>query len=517
MAFTQDQVNQAYRDSLAQGFNAADIASGAGNLGIDPYMLQLAATASTPAPAGIPQGPNPAYASGYGGYQPEGSKYWGDNPMPESYMQQLPQLDKSTANAVNLALQKAIDAQVRNGYDPESSNIVQTLRGFFSDNSQLRANAIDQAGFYLGSKGQTADYGYLGIHGYENLDTQTPTFKTAFNKDWQTPTLYDMINSSMGWHPDNNNYGDPKNRDAGLNRKLTDDEIRAFQSGVLPASLQAEVGKYRGGTTGGSGGGGSYGSGGYGGGGGGVSLQSYQKNPYLDEMAQGIRRQVNNNVTDTLLPGIRSSAVASGGFGGSRQGVAEGVAMGRASDSLASALANLYGSDYQSQMGRNLQQYGMDQSYALGNKQADNSYSLGMGNLGLGYANLDRSINNDNNSWALQGANLLNSTWNQLNNNNAGAIGAGGNIQNTPINYWQQFGNQANAFGQGYGTSTQSGSGQGNPLLGAAGGWQLGGQLGNMFGGNIGGSSSATQGWTYGGSGTNRGPSGNIDWIYGGG
>jgi hypothetical protein len=28
------------------------------------------------------------------------------------------------------------------------------------------------------------------------------------------------------------------------------------------------------------------------------------------------------------------------------------------------------------------------------------------------------------------------------------------NVQNTPLNYYGQFANQANAFGQGYGTQT---------------------------------------------------------------
>jgi hypothetical protein len=46
-------------------------------------------------------------------------------------------------------------------------------------------------------------------------------------------------------------------------------------------------------------------------------------------------------------------------------------------------------------------------------------------------------------------------------------------IQNVPLNYWQQFSNQANAIGQGYGTTTQQGGGS-NPWVSALGGAQLG-------------------------------------------
>lgn len=243
-----------------------------------------------------------------------------------------------------------------------------------------------------------------------------------------------------------------------------------------------------------------------------ASLTAYQKNPYLDEMAGDITTQVNNNLQRNILPNIRAESIAAGGYGDSRNAITDALAVGETNRNLSGALSNLYGTDYNNQMNRNMQQYGIDNqtslgwaandlgwgNLALGNKQADNSYNLGMGNLGLGYANLNRNIRNDANNWALQGANLLNNTWNQTNANNAGALGAAGNIQNTALNYWQQFGNQANAFGQGYGTSTQSGGG-GNPFMGALGGWQLGGQFGNMFGGSANAAGGAnSQGWGTG-------------------
>lgn len=133
---------------------------------------------------GIQQGPNSQYLTGYGGWQPEGSKYAGDNPMPLDYMQQLPTLDKSSANAVNTALQQAIAQARANGYDPEKSWQVNTLRGYFSDNPQARAEAMQQAAGMLGAN-LTADYGHLGVRGYEGQTTTTPTFTGAWNPNWQ--------------------------------------------------------------------------------------------------------------------------------------------------------------------------------------------------------------------------------------------------------------------------------------------------------------------------------------------
>jgi hypothetical protein len=82
------------------------------------------------------------------------------------------------------------------------------------------------------------------------------------------------------------------------------------------------------------------------------------------------------------------------------------------------------------------------------------------------------------------------------------------------MNYWSQFGNQYNSIGRGFNSTTGSVNQQGNPAMAALGGAQLGSRIASGMGG-IGGSASDTQNWTYGGSGTNRGPSDNIDWIYG--
>lgn len=198
------------------------------------------------------------------------------------------------------------------------------------------------------------------------------------------------------------------------------------------------------------------------------------QNPYLSQMGDFMTRQMTDNFNNRIAPQIASGAMAAGGFGGSRQGVMEANAVNDLNQGIGSALAGLYGNGYNTSL-----------QYDLGVK----NNQLGFGNLGLGYANLDRQINNDNNNWQLQGANFGMGVYNQMQQNNQAGIQSGTNIQNTPMNYWSQFSNGANSIGQGYGTSTGSQNMPGNPLMGAMGGAQLGSQFANWWGSGNGGAS----------------------------
>ena len=190
------------------------------------------------------------------------------------------------------------------------------------------------------------------------------------------------------------------------------------------------------------------------------------QNPYLSQMGDALTQTMTRNWQRNVQPQIASSAMATGGYGGSRQGVMEANSANDLNQGIGSALAGLYGNGYNTSL-----------QYDLGVK----NNQLGFGNLGLGYANLDRNINNDNNSWQLQGANFGLGVYDKVQQGNQAGIQAGTNIQNTPMNYWSQFGNQANSFGQGYGTTTGSTSQQGSPFMGALGGAQLGSQIGNWW------------------------------------
>lgn len=215
-----------------------------------------------------------------------------------------------------------------------------------------------------------------------------------------------------------------------------------------------------GGSPGGGGGGGSYGGGTTGGSassaGGSMSFNPTM-NPYLQQMGDMLVGTMTNNWQRKVQPQIASQSIAAGGYGGSRQGVAEANSANDLNIGIGSALANLYGQGY----GQGL------------------NYDLGQQNLGLGYANLDRNINNDNLNWQMQGANFGLNIYDRLQQANQLGLQTGSQIQNTPWNYWQGFSNAANSIGQGYNTTTQSSGG--NPFMGALGGAQLGNQIGQWW------------------------------------
>ncbi len=291
------------------------------------------------------------------------------------------------------------------------------------------------------------------------------------------------------------------------------------------------------------------------------SPSAYTPNPALGQMANSITQQATSAFNRQVMPGVRNEASAMGQYGGSRQGVVEANAMKDLNQGIANSLAGLYYGDYNNQMNRNLAQYQGDQSYNLGLQGQNNQFALGMGNLGLGYgqldaqrqananqyalglgnlglgyqnsgqnfalgmgnlglgytqagmnyglglgnqalqrqsiansydlglrgvdfnyANLERQINNDNVSNQLAGAQFGLGVYDRLMTGNNQALAAGNAIQNTPLNYYGQFANQANSIGQGYGTTATTASAQGNPWLGAVGGAQLGSALGKNLG-----------------------------------
>jgi len=119
-------------------------------------------------------------------------------------------------------------------------------------------------------------------------------------------------------------------------------------------------------------------------------------NQYLQAQQDAITGQVNNNLQRNVLPGINRRAMAAGGFGGSRQGIAEGLGIGESSRAIADATANLQGNAYAQDQQIASQQAMQQAQLAAQERMAsqsndtqrlgiNNQYSLGMGNLGLGY------------------------------------------------------------------------------------------------------------------------------------
>lgn len=211
---------------------------------------------------------------------------------------------------------------------------------------------------------------------------------------------------------------------------------------------------------GGAGGGGGGGVSGSWSSGGGSMSSNFAMNPYLQEMGDRMAGTMTNNWQRQVQPQIASGAMAAGGYGGSRQGVVEANSANDLNNGIGSALAILYGNGYNTGL----------------------QYDLGLKNNQLGYANLDRNISNDNNNWQLQGANFGLGIYDRLQQGNQIGVNAGTNMQNTPMNYWNNFSNGANSIGQGYGTSTGTQNMPGSPVMGALGGAQLGSQVANWWG-----------------------------------
>ncbi len=199
-------------------------------------------------------------------------------------------------------------------------------------------------------------------------------------------------------------------------------------------------------------------------------------NPYLPQQAQAITSQVNNNLQRNILPGINSGAIAAGGFGGSRQGIAQGIAIGDTNQGLSNALAGLYGNAYESDQNRGLQRdiasmndatqrFGLSNQYelgkgnlALGNKQADNSYNLGLGNLGLGQMQANQNFYTNQRGQDLQqlglGSQLVNQGNLGLSNQGQQLYNVGQQQQQAPWQALQQYSQLLSPY-TGYGQTQQ--------------------------------------------------------------
>jgi len=85
----------------------------------------------------------------------------------------------------------------------------------------------------------------------------------------------------------------------------------------------------------------------------GSNILDVANNPYVTGAAQAAADRAYSGLTPQLA-GIRSGAVQSGGFGGSRQGIAEGLALGGAADAATQAAAGIYGNAYGQGLGHQL-------------------------------------------------------------------------------------------------------------------------------------------------------------------
>lgn len=175
-------------------------------------------------------------------------------------------------------------------------------------------------------------------------------------------------------------------------------------------------------------------------------------NPYLQNIIDLSSRDLVDNYNRVVTPAQNAAAVRSGSFGNSALGELAQADQKNLQTSLGDLSSKLRFNDYTSARDFNEGQRQFDLGY--GRSLFNDAYGQNMGNLQAGLGIIG----------ALQGF-------------NANDITGATNQQNTPLQYWQQFMNGANAIGQGYGTTTGVQGTTSNPVGAALGGAQLGSSL----------------------------------------
>jgi hypothetical protein len=181
-----------------------------------------------------------------------------------------------------------------------------------------------------------------------------------------------------------------------------------------------------------------------------------QSNPYLQQNIDKAQGDVVRNYNMTTQPAYNSAMVKSGSFGN------EGIQQmnENSQKNLQGSLGNI--SDSMRMQDYNQQQnlYMQDRAQNIGNYQWDQGFNRSLYNDAY-----SQNMNNLQTGVGLLGT-LAGYNSNDLTNANA--------IQNTPLNYWSNFSNQANGMGQGYGSTTGTVGTTSSPWTAALGGAQLG-------------------------------------------
>lgn len=222
-------------------------------------------------------------------------------------------------------------------------------------------------------------------------------------------------------------------------------------------------------------------------------------NPYLADQANAITNQANTNLMTNQLPAINRGAVANGGYGGSRQGIAQGIAIGQTNQGVANSLASLYGNAYTADQANQTQQNIANGQLGLGYFNGQTTRDLGFGNLqnqatanaqnyqlGLGGLQNTATANNQNFYTAQRGQDLTQQSqgFNQYLQSLNAQLGMG--AQQTAIGQQQQtaawspvqnYANLISPFSGLNGSTTSGTSATGGGVAGAAGGALTAAQL----------------------------------------
>jgi hypothetical protein len=120
-------------------------------------------------------------------------------------------------------------------------------------------------------------------------------------------------------------------------------------------------------------------------------------NPFLHQQKYAMINDLTRNLQTNVMPGIRSTAMNSGQFGGSRQGIAEGLAMSRMNQDLAPAITNLFGGAFENAQNRMMGTANAlnDQAERVAVGNADRNMQADMFNANLGLQNNSQLMQNN--------------------------------------------------------------------------------------------------------------------------
>lgn len=220
-------------------------------------------------------------------------------------------------------------------------------------------------------------------------------------------------------------------------------------------------------------------------------------NPYLDNMFSNASRAVTEQFNDAVLPGLNATFAGAGGSGSQIQRELAMDAAGELGDSLSGMAANIYGNNYQTERGRQLQ--------AAGQLSADDLSRTGMAmdlfnqgqSRGLGAAGLSTDLLGTQGQISGRAAALAPTAssldWQNINNMlQAGQITEGYQMQpiqeamnrwnfeqQAPWNSLAQYASAVQGAGVIPGEQSTTTPG-GSPLAGMAGGAMMGGALSSM-------------------------------------
>lgn len=172
-------------------------------------------------------------------------------------------------------------------------------------------------------------------------------------------------------------------------------------------------------------------------------------NPYLQQNIDSTMGDMAKGYNMTTKPNTESAMVGSGSFGNSGLQQQQNYQQSQLNDSMGKTAAGMRLNDYNQQ--QNMYQW--DQGYNR---------------------NLFNDANQQNHQNLVDTMGLLG----QANQFNQQDIANTTNVQNTPMNYAQQFSNMANSVANGFSGTSQTTNMPGSPLTGALGGWQLGSAYG---------------------------------------